>query len=228
MSFRGRGDNSDGDSWCGGHSQRHGSEGVGSRCDGRWCPRSNIGNEVGKDIAAVQSNNRLSKRRLVFLGRRIVPTLRLGIRISKRRRVSNLCRCPELGSRRIPKRGEGRVLVLCGAARRGKCRVRGRSRRHETRGVEILPDGPHAVHVGVVKPEERVKGRYLERRHVAAAAHSVVDLVVHVFETAKGARARVGVPSVEAEGVKVAVREEEETDVASEGGKLVGEDGGDA
>ncbi len=73
-----------------------------------------------------------------------------------------------------------------------------------------------------MKPENGIKSRHLKRRHVAATTDTIVDLVVHVLEAAERAWAGVGVPPVEAEGVKVAVGEQEQADVAAQRGQLVG------
>ena len=79
-----------------------------------------------------------------------------------------------------------------------------------------------------MKPEEGVKRRGLERRHVAAAPDAVVDRVVNVLEATVSAVVGAVVPAVEAEGVEFLVGEQQEADIASEGGKFVGEDGADA
>lgn len=59
----------------------------------------------------------------------------------------------------------------------------------------------------MMQPKKRIKRRDIQRRHVPAAADAVVDLVVHVLEAAELAGAGARVPPVEAEGVKVGVRQ---------------------
>jgi hypothetical protein len=63
---------------------------------------------------------------------------------------------------------------------------------------------------------------------MAAATGPVVDLIMHVLQTAELARPRVGIPPVVAEGVEVGVRQQQEADVAAQRGQFVGKDGGDA
>jgi len=77
----------------------------------------------------------------------------------------------------------------------------------------------------MMKPKDWIKRRHFQRRHVATPADAVVNLIVDVFQAAKRARVGVGIPSVEAEGVKVTVRQKEQANVAAERGQFVGKDG---
>ena len=158
-----------------------------------------------------------------------VPALGLGVGVSEEGGgVFDLVRGPELGGGGVPEGDQrGRAVLDClrGGGEGGEG---GWTGGHEGGGVEVLPDGPEAVDVDVVHPEERVVGRGVEGRHVAAssAAGDVVDAVVHVFEAAVLAWGGVGVPLAVGEGVEVLVGEEEEADVVGQGGELVGDDGG--
>jgi len=78
-----------------------------------------------------------------------------------------------------------------------------------------------------VQPENGVESRHLKGRHVSAATHTIVDLVVDVLETAKGTWAGAWIPPVEAEGIKVAVRQQQQADIATQRSQLVGQDRGD-
>jgi len=51
---------------------------------------------------------------------------------------------------------------------------------------------------------------------VSSATNAVVDLVVDILETAKGAGAGVGVPLVVRKGVEVAVGEQQQADIAAQ------------
>lgn len=57
----------------------------------------------------------------------------------------------------------------------------------------------------MVKPEDGVKRGHFERGHVSTSTHAVVDFVVHILETSESPGAGAGIPSVEAEGIEVAV-----------------------
>ncbi len=88
--------------------------------------------------------------------------------------------------------------------------------------------GREVVYIHMVQPEERIKGRGLQGRHVAIATRLIMDLVVHVFKTSVSARVRgANVKTVIAESVKLVVRQKQEQNVATERSILVGEDGSD-
>lgn len=80
----------------------------------------------------------------------------------------------------------------------------------------------------MVQPKERIKRRHVERGHVPAAANTIMDLVMDVFETTEFARPGARIPPVVAEGVEVGVRHQQQADVATERGQLVRQDGRDA
>ena len=67
----------------------------------------------------------------------------------------------------------------------------------------------------MMHPEKGVERRHLERRHVSTAANAIVDLIVQILQAAELAGFGVGIPSVVAEGVKVAVRQQQQSDVAA-------------
>ena len=77
-----------------------------------------VGHKIGKHVGAVQRCHRLSDVGLVCRRVREQPLLSLGVGISERQGGFDLGRCPELGARLVPERGQRRVLGL-GLAGRG-------------------------------------------------------------------------------------------------------------
>lgn len=76
----------------------------------------------------------------------------------------------------------------------------------------------------VMQPEDGVIGRGLEGAHVATATTLIVDLIVDIFKTGKASIVSRSTPLVVREGIKVGVRQQEQCDVRSSRGRLVGED----
>lgn len=76
----------------------------------------------------------------------------------------------------------------------------------------------------MVQPEDRVKGRCLERTHMAAATNLIVDFIVDIFKTGKVAIVTGSTPLIVGEGVKVSVGQQQQGQVGASGSRLVGED----
>jgi hypothetical protein len=79
----------------------------------------------------------------------------------------------------------------------------------------------------MMQPEDWIKRGHFERRHMPPSTNTVMNLVVNILKTAKGTRAGVGIPSVVAEGIKVAIRQQQQTDIATQGGQFVCQNRGD-
>ena len=79
-------------------------------------------------------------------------------------------------------------------------------RRNIAVGVQRLPDGPEPVNVAMMEEEDGVKGRHVERAHVASSTGSIVDLIVQIFQTSVLTGIAVLKPAVVAESTKVFVR----------------------
>lgn len=56
---------------------------------------------------------------------------------------------------------------------------------------------------------------------MAAAADSIVDLVVDIFEAAKFARVCARIPRVEAKGIIVGIRKQKKADISTQRSKFV-------
>ena len=129
----------------------------------RLINRRNRPRKVDERITPVKPRDRPPNLSLIRLAAIEGPALGLRVGIAEDARVAHSLGRPEAGARLVPEGAERCAGVLERAGPHGEGTPRRGPRGHKLVRVEVLPDGPEAVDVAVMQPEDGVHGRDVER-----------------------------------------------------------------